>query len=206
MPYRIISITVSYYVPISYYEYRIQKGDNMDFQQSRTFINLQSAFEDELKTSTLYEIYGDKARQEGYIEISNIFQITSGEEKIHALTWLRIIDGGEIPNTLQNLLDATDKESGTGNRTYREYSRVAREEGYNDIASLFDGVANIELNHELIFQTLADNIETNQVFCKPNEVLWICLSCGNILSGICAPEVCPVCSFPQGFYALYSTY
>lgn len=96
-------------------------------------------------------------------------------------------------------------EDAKGNGTYRQYAEVAREEGYDNIAALFDGVANIELNHDVIFQNFADDIQKNQVFCKPTEVLWICINCGNIMGGLCAPAICPICGFPQGYYQVYDT-
>ncbi len=177
----------------------------MDFQQSRTFINLQNAFEGELVSSTKYEIYGIRAREEGYQQIGNTFDIISKFEREHAVIWLRLLNSGELPNTLQNLIEGANEQSERGNNIYREYAEIAREEGYNSIGALFDGVANIELNSEVIFQTFADDIVTNQVFCKDREVLWICLKCGNILGGLCAPEICPICGYPQGYYQVYDT-
>jgi rubrerythrin len=88
---------------------------------------------------------------------------------------------------------------------YRDFARVAQEEGYNDLAALFNGVANIELNHNSIFQRHLNDINSNRVFCKEESTLWICMQCGNIMNGACAPEVCPVCGFPQGFYRLYDS-
>ncbi len=175
----------------------------MDFQQSRTYRNLQIAYDGELMTSTKYELYGDTARLDGYMEIGNIFDITSRNEKEHARIWLRRLNNGVLPTTEQNLLDSTESETAVGSTEYREYARVAREEGYNDIAALFNGVANIELNHDLRFRSLYNDVVRGEVFCKPEATLWICMQCGNIMSGICAPEICPVCSFPQGFYRLY---
>lgn len=177
----------------------------MDFQQSKTYKNLQLAFDGELRTSTRYQINGIRARQEGYIQIGNVFEIISGFEREHATIWLRLINGGTLPTTLENLLEASSVEDAKGNGTYRQYAEVAREEGYDNIAALFDGVANIELNHDVIFQNFADDIQKNQVFCKPTEVLWICINCGNIMGGLCAPAICPICGFPQGYYQVYDT-
>jgi rubrerythrin len=175
----------------------------MDFQQSKTYNNLLIAYNSELMASTKYELFADKARQEFYNEIADIFDITSRNEKAHARTWLLRLNDGVLPTTEQNLLDASEGEALTGSEIYREFARVAREEGYNEIAALFNGVANIELNHNLRFRTLYGNVVRSEVFCKPVEALWICMECGNIMSGICAPEICPVCGFPQGFYRLY---
>ncbi|MDF2473614.1 MAG: hypothetical protein K0R21_1396 [Anaerocolumna sp.] len=175
----------------------------MDFQQSKTFTNIQNAFIGESLASTRYGIYGIKAEQEGYIQISNVFDLISNFEREHAIIWLRLLNNGELPSTYNNVREAASSEA-EGVNTYREYARMAREEGYNDIAALFEGVANIELNHETIFDTFERNFETNEVFCKPTDSLWICLNCGNIMGGTCAPEICPICLYPQGYYQIYN--
>jgi rubrerythrin len=176
----------------------------MDFQQSRTYANLQTAYNTELITSTQYEIDSDIARREGYIEISNIFNTTADQEKSHAVIWLQTLNNGNTPTTEQNLTNAAQYESYVADVMYREFARIALEEGYTDIAALFNGVANIELIHEAEFNNLLVNVTNNQVFCKSDEVLWICINCGNVLSGICAPEICPVCRFPQGYYKVFT--
>jgi rubrerythrin len=175
----------------------------MEFQQSRTYSNLQAAFERELMVSTLYDINADTARTDGYIEIGNIFDIISRNEKEHARIFLRNLNNGILPGTEQNLLESANFEVAT-DALYREYARVAREEGYLDLAALFNGIANIELNHDLRFRSNYNEVVRGEVFCKPTESLWICMQCGNILSGICAPEICPICQFPQGYYRIYT--
>lgn len=175
----------------------------MDFQQSRTYSNLLNAYNLELMANTRYELSADQARQEEYIEIATVFETTARNEREHARIWLRRLGNGELPTTEQNLLTAIEFETEVGNTIYRDYARIAREEGYNEIAALFNGVANIELNHALRFNTLYDDIIRGEVFCKPVETLWICMQCGNIMSGTCAPVICPVCQFPQGYYRLY---
>lgn len=175
----------------------------MEFQQSRTFNNLLNAYQSELIAATYYSLNADQARLEGYIEIGNIFDIISRNTREHARIWQRQLNNGILPNTEQNLLNSSEIETGVV-ETYREYSKIAREEGYLDIASLFNGIANIELNHDLCFRTQYSNILRGEVFCKPEETLWICMQCGNILSGTCAPIICPVCGFPQGYYKLFT--
>lgn len=176
----------------------------MDFQQSKTYSNLVKAYQYELFASTYYLLNADQARLEGYIEMGNIFDVTARNEKEHGRIWQRQINGGTLPNTEQNLLDSSNLEV-EAVAFYREYAKTATEEGYTDIARLFNGVANIELNHDLNFRTQYDNLLRGEVFCKPQETLWICMQCGNIMSGTCAPEICPVCGFPQGYYRVYST-
>ncbi|MDF2588309.1 MAG: hypothetical protein K0S41_2150 [Anaerocolumna sp.] len=175
----------------------------MDFTQSKTFINIQNATRGELISSSKFQIYAIKARSEGYIQIGDIFDIAARNERVHAETFIRRLNDGEIPTTLNNLLESAADENYDGNDLYRQYAQEARDEGFVSIGALFDGIANIELNHYLTFQTLADNIQNNEVFCKPQETLWICLACGNIMGNICAPEICPVCGYPQGYYQLY---
>lgn len=174
----------------------------MEFQQSKTYSNLLNAYERDLMTATIYSIDSDRARLDGYIDIANIYTSTAANEKEHARIWLRQLNNGNLPDTQENLLDASNNALSKGT-LYREYARIAKEEGYDDIASLFNGVANIELNHDLRFKTLHENIIRGEVFCKPTETLWVCLQCGNIMSGICAPTICPVCGFPQSYYKEY---
>jgi rubrerythrin len=174
----------------------------MDFHQSKTYNNINNAYRSESIANTLYQIYGDKARTDGFEEIGSIFDTIAKNEKEHARIFFRLLNDGIIPDTQQNLLRSTELETSKADE-YRLYAETALEEGYDNIAALFNGIANIELNHDLQFQTLYDNIVRDQVFCKPTESLWICMQCGNIMSGLCAPEICPVCGFPQGFYHLY---
>lgn len=175
----------------------------MDFQQSRTYNNIVSSYEGELMSSTEYQIYADRARQDGFVEIGNIFDTAARNQKEHARIWLRRLNNGIVPPTANNLLAASELEGRIGSETYREYARIALEEGYDDISALFSGIANIELNHSLTFRTAYENVIRDEVFCKPRQSLWICMQCGNIMSGNCAPEICPVCGFPQGYYRLY---
>lgn len=175
----------------------------MDFQQSKTYTNLQSAFDREAISSTKFAIYAQQARLEEYIQIGNVFDIASHHEREHAVVFLRLMNNFQLPNTLTNLLEASTSEENEGSTLYRQYAQTARDEGYDLIAALFDGIANIEINMEVTFRAFATTIEQNQVFCKPDERLWICTNCGNIMGGLCAPEICPICGYPQGYYEVY---
>lgn len=177
----------------------------MDFQQSRTYGNLQNAYEMELMQSTLYSIYDDISRQEGYRQIGDVYDIFQRNNKEHARIWLRQMSNGNLPNTVETLNISSQQEANKGNVLYREYSRIAIEEGYFEISALFNGVANIDLNHVLQLETYYSDVVRGEVFCKPEPDLWICTQCGNIMNGLCAPEICPVCRFPQSYYRLYST-
>lgn len=176
----------------------------MDLKDSKTFENLQKALERELKASTKYVIYSLKARAAGYEQLANIFDITSGNEKEHAEIWMKVMGGGELPDSIETLSDAIREESYEWNTMYPEFSRVAKEEGFTSIAKLFEQIGNIERHHDYRFERLRDNMEEGTVFCKQSERVWICLNCGNISWGECAPEICPVCEYPQGYYELFS--
>ncbi len=176
----------------------------MDFQQSQTYKNLQDSFQRESILTAFYLLNEDQARREDFMEIGNIFATAARNEKEHARIWQRFLNTGILPNTEENLLASSNSASGLI-EVYRTYARIATEEGYLDIAAMFNGIANIEFNHDLAFRTQYNDVVTNQVFCKPEDTLWICMQCGNIMSGKCAPEICPVCGFPQGYYRVFTT-
>ncbi len=176
----------------------------MNFQQSKTYQNIVNAYNIDAEANTRYQIYADQARLEGYIEIAAVYETTARNDKEHARIWMRKLNEGVLPNTEQNLQNSYELESVLGNNLFREYSRIAQEEGYHDIATLFNDIANIELYHELRFRSLHGDLTLGDLYCRPTEMLWICMQCGNIIGGLCAPEICPVCSFPQGYYRLYN--
>jgi rubrerythrin len=177
----------------------------MELKDSKTYQNLLTAYKSELEASTRFLIYGDIARSEGYIEIGNIYDVVARNDKEHARIWFRRLNGGTLPNTLETLQDADAQEYASANIMYQDFANVAREEGFDDLAALFSGVANIDFNHSYEFRAQADNIQNDEVFCKPTVELWICMQCGNIMSSPCAPAICPVCGFPQGYYRLFNT-
>lgn len=174
----------------------------MDFQNSRTYLNLQAALENELRSNAIYGLYKKRADQEILLEISGVFDTFSRNAQFISERLRRILNNGDT-STFQNLMNAANTEFYAANNLYSQFSYIATEEGYTDLASLFNGIANIKLNHYSTLQTLVENEETNQLFCKPQESLWICLGCGNILSGKCAPLICPICGYPQGYYQIY---
>jgi rubrerythrin len=174
-----------------------------NFTESQTYRNLLDAYNRELIYSAKYLIYGERARREGYQQIGNIFDQTAGNDRQHAEIWLKfILQSDQLPTTLVNLRESAAEENYDGTNLFLEYARIAREEGYTDIANMFEGIAAIERHHYFRFNTLANNIENNQVFCKASSVVWICMRCGNLVWSECAPVICPICGFPQGFYQL----
>lgn len=172
----------------------------MDFRESQTFRNIAAAYEVELMAHTQYTLFAKRARQEVLIEISILFDTLSRNELFIAERLRSIIFAG-IPDTTQNLIEARDNILMESN-LYREYARIAIEEGYSEYASLFSGIANIMLSHHNSFENMIKDIERGELFCKPQEGLWLCLGCGNLLSGLCAPELCPICLYPQSYYQL----
>lgn len=175
----------------------------MDFEDSQTYLNLQIALQDLLENNSLLELFETEAQEEILIPISFLFNTTARNSKFIANRIYEILYGEMT--TLDNLQVARERED-EELRTYREYSRVAIGEGFEGYASLFNGIANVMLNHLLAYDNAIDNIINDTLFCKPEESLWICLGCGNILSGLCAPDVCPVCGVPGGYYDQLTTY
>lgn len=173
-----------------------------NFANSRTYANLQNAFNLESVESTRYRIDAEQARRDGYQQIGNIFDITARNEQQHADIWMKFILEGNMPTTLKNLQDAANAEGYEGTDLFIQYAETAREEGYMDIAHMFEGIALIERHQQYRFNQLAMNIQNNQVFCKQNSTVWVCLICGNLVWSECAPEVCPVCFYPQAYYQL----
>lgn len=176
----------------------------MDFQQSRTYQNMMEAFNWKLQIATLYSIFADRARQEDYVEIGNIYDTISRNEREHARVWWRQLNNGLLPTTADNLSNSIEMENEIGDSLFREYAQTAQEEGYTEIAALFNGMANIELDHSVTLQAQLQDVLKGEVHCKPTVRLWVCMQCGNILSGECAPETCPICGFPQGYYRVYT--
>lgn len=174
----------------------------MDFRTSETYQNLQKAFEGELMASTKYRLYEERARKEDFQQIGDIFKETAGNEQAHARIWFRLLHEGNMPDTLENLAESCKGERHEWTKMYREFAATAEREGFQDIARLFREVADIERHHDYRYERLLDNIREDRVFCKEKEVLWICLNCGELTYGVCAPEKCPVCGFSQGFAEL----
>lgn len=174
----------------------------MDLKTSQTWANLQTAFAGETRACTKYLIYALKAREDGYEQIGNIFDETSRNEQEHAEIWLKQLSGGEIPATLENLRDASAGEHYEWTQMYAGFAETARQEGFAELADLFERVGAIERQHQTRYDALAKNIETDQVFCKPYPTAWICLICGNVTYAECAPEICPVCGHTKAYAEL----
>ncbi|NLA33874.1 MAG: rubrerythrin family protein [Tenericutes bacterium] len=177
----------------------------MELRGSKTEKNLFTAFSGESEARNKYNYYASKARKDGYEQIASIFEETANNEKEHAKLWFKILHGGSVPDTMTNLKDAADGERYEWADMYKGFAEIAKEEGFDEIATLFNGVAEIEKTHEERYGKLITNIENNEVFHKDNEVVWICRNCGHIYTGKDALEVCPVCDHPESFMELRAT-
>lgn len=173
-----------------------------DLKGSKTEANLLAAFAGESQARNKYTYYAEKAKKDGYVQIANIFEETANNEKEHAKIWFKLLQGGELKGTAANLLDAAEGENHEWTDMYAGFAAVAREEGFNDIAALFDGVAKIEKEHEERFRKLLKNVEDECVFSKDGDVIWQCANCGHIVIGKKAPQVCPICKHPQSYFQI----
>ena len=169
---------------------------NYDIKGSKTEANLLAAFSGESQARNKYTYYASKARKDGYVQIANIFEETANNEKEHAKMWFKLLNGG-IGDTLSNLKDAAAGENYEWTDMYAGFAKTAREEGFDHIADLFEGVAKIEKEHEERYLKLVQNIEGGLVFSKDGDVIWQCSNCGHIVIGKKAPEICPVCKVPN---------
>jgi len=167
---------------------------------TQTEANLQAAFAGESQARNKYTYYASKAKKDGFVQIANIFEETAANEKEHAKIWFKLLHGGEVPGTIENLKDAADGENYEWTDMYAKFAADARAEGFDEIATLFDEVGKIEKEHEERYRKLLANIEGDLVFSKDNDVIWQCSNCGHIVIGKKAPEVCPVCNHPKAYF------
>ena len=167
---------------------------------TKTEANLQAAFAGESQARNKYTYFASKAKKEGFVQIASIFEETAKNEQEHAKIWFKLLHGGSIPSTAENLLAAAEGENYEWTDMYAEFAKVAREEGFDDIATLFEGVAAIEKEHEERYRKLLANVKGDLVFSKDGDAEWQCSNCGHIVVGKRAPEVCPVCAHPQAYF------
>ena len=171
-----------------------------DLKGTKTEQNLKTAFAGESEARNKYTYYASKAKKEGYVQIANIFEETAANEKEHAKMWFKLLGG--IGNTAANLADAASGENYEWTDMYAQFAKEAREEGFEAIAKLFEGVAKIEKEHEERYRKLLANVEGGLVFSKDGDAIWQCSNCGHIYIGKEAPNVCPVCAHPQAYFQL----
>ena len=174
----------------------------MELKGSKTEQNLMAAFAGESQARNKYTYYASKAKKDGYEQIAAIFEETANNEKEHAKMWFKELHGGSIPDTIENLTDAAEGENYEWTDMYSEFAKVAREEGFDRIAYLFEGVAAIEKEHEERYRKLIENIEGGLVFSRDGDKIWKCRNCGHIVIGKEAPKVCPICTHPQSYFEI----
>ena len=176
----------------------------MDFENSQTKKNLETAFAGESQAHTKYRYYASKAKKDGYVQISNIFAETAGNESEHAKLWFKYLHDGAVPGTLDNLRDAAAGENYEWTTMYDEFAKTAEEEGFPELAARFRLVAAIEKHHEERYRALLHNVEMAEVFAKSEVKVWECRNCGHIVIGEKAPEVCPTCNHPQSYFEIHA--
>lgn len=174
----------------------------MEFRGSKTEANLLAAFSGESQARNKYTYFASAAKKEGYEQIAAIFTETADNEKEHAKMWYKLLNGGKVGTTAENLMLAADGENYEWADMYAGFARTAREEGFLDIAVSFEGVAKVEKEHEERYRKLLENVKSDTVFVAEDVVIWKCRNCGHIHVGKSAPAVCPVCKHPQAYFEL----
>ena len=172
----------------------------MELKGTKTEQNLWTAFAGESQARVKYGYYASAAKKEGYNQIAAFFEETSGNEKEHAKLWFKALHGGKVPNTIENLKDAAAGENYEWTEMYAEFAKTAKEEGFDNLARLFEEVGKIEKEHEERYRKLLANVEGGLVFSRDGDQIWQCGNCGHLVIGKKAPEVCPVCAHPQAFF------
>ena len=173
-----------------------------ELKGTKTEQNLQTAFAGESQARNKYTYYASKAKKDGNVQIARLFEETAANEKEHAKIWFKLLHGGAVPSTPENLLDAAEGENYEWTDMYAQFAREAREEGFDEIADKFEMVGAIEKHHEERYRRLLKNIEDAVVFSREGDCIWQCSNCGHIVIGPKAPEVCPVCDHPQAYFEL----
>ena len=172
----------------------------MELKGTKTEKNLLEAFAGESMARNKYTYYASKAKKDGFVQISKIFEETAANEKEHAKMWYKYLHGGSIADTATNLKDAAEGENSEWTDMYARMAKEAREEGFEEIALKFEYVAKVEKEHEERYRKLLKNVEDEVVFSKDGDVIWQCINCGHIVVGKKAPEVCPTCNHPQSYF------
>ena len=180
---------------------------------TRTEKNLLTAFAGESQARNRYTFFASQAKKEGFIQIANIFEETANHEKEHAKRFFSYLEGGEVEiqaafpagkigTTYENLKAAEAGENYEQTKMYPEFEKIAREEGFDEIALLFEAVAVSERQHEKRYRELAENLKNGTVFKKEKEVVWKCTNCGYLHKGTEPPEKCPACAHPKAYFEI----
>ena len=167
---------------------------------TKTEANLWAAFAGESQARNKYTYYASKAKKEGFEQIAAIFQETADQEKEHAKMWFKLVHG--IEGTAENLVDAAAGENYEWTDMYPTMAKEAREEGFMEIAAMFEAVAKVEATHEERYKKLLQNVQNGMVFSRDQECVWQCRNCGHLHFGKMAPEMCPVCAHPKAYFQI----
>lgn len=173
-----------------------------DLKESKTEKNLKEAFAGESQARNKYTYFASKARKDGYEQIAAIFEETAQNEKEHAKLWYKLLNGGDISDTMTNLREAAEGENYEWTDMYDRMAQEAEEEGFPAIAAKFRMVGAIERHHEERYRRLLANIEEGIVFSRDGDRIWVCRNCGHVVVGQKAPKACPVCAHPQSFFEI----
>jgi rubrerythrin len=185
----------------------------MSLKGSRTEKNILTAFAGESQARNRYTYFASKAKKDGYVQISAIFEETANQEKEHAKRLFKLLEGGEVEiatafpagmigTTAENLEEAAGGENYEHTTMYPEFAQVARKEGFTEIADIFTAIAVAEKQHEKRYRTLLANLKNGTVFSRSQPVVWRCRNCGYLHEGTTAPEECPACAHPQAHFEL----
>ena len=174
----------------------------MELKGSKTEQNLMTAFAGESQARNKYTFFASQAKKDGYEQIAAIFQETADNEKEHAKLWFKLLNGGAIGSTEENLKSAAAGENYEWTDMYAKFAKTAKEEGFARIAYLFEEVGKIEKEHEERYLKLLENVKEGKVFEAGEVKIWKCRNCGHIVVGTSAPEVCPVCNHPKAFFEI----
>ncbi len=176
----------------------------MKLKGSKTEQNLWTAFAGESQARNKYDYYASAAKKEGYEQIAAIFAETALNEKEHAKLWLKALngykDGKTQGDTFENLKDAAAGENYEWTEMYAEFAKVAKEEGFDEIARQFEMVGKVEKEHEMRYNALAEHVKNGTMFKETQITFWHCRNCGFIIEGQEAPEVCPACDHPKAHF------
>lgn len=174
----------------------------MNLKGTKTEKNLMEAFAGESMARNKYTYFASKARKDGYEQIAALFEETALNEQEHAKLWFKLLEGGSVRSTVENLKAAAEGENYEWTDMYERMAKEADEEGFPEIAARMRGVAAIEKEHEARYRRLVQNIEEGIVFSRDGDRIWKCRNCGHIVIGKQAPKVCPVCVHPQSFFEI----
>lgn len=183
----------------------------MKLKGSKTEKNLMSAFAGESQARNRYTYFASQAKKQGYIQVSDVFEETANQEKEHAKRFFKFLEGGDVEitaafpagvvgSTLDNLKASAVGENHEWGSMYPDFAGIARKEGFEEVAKLFEAVSVAEKQHERRYLALAKNIAEGKVFKKDSKVVWRCRNCGYVHSGLDAPDVCAACAHPQAYF------